>query len=151
MIRAQDLAVLLLCAVCGALFWLRNSDARSNLNAAPGLEAPSWSDGLLQREPMQKTTGASFLCRGDCSSVSPWPSDSNPSSWLQELGQNRAKAGIGDRPDAPSLVRFDGRWVILWGERSDRLEVVVENQGAGVWPREHFKSLYGSPWWGPLR
>ena len=64
---------------------------------------------------------------------------------------NSSKKGIGDRPDAPALIRYDGRWMILWGERSDRLEVVVENQGAGVWPRKRFKALYGSSWWGPLR
>ena len=149
--RAPDLAALLLCVVCGGLFLLRNSDARTSFDAAPGLEAPRSIDGLLQREPMQKTTGSLFLCRGECASTSPWPSDSDPSSWLQELGQNQAKEGIGDRPDAPSLIRFDGRWIILWGERSDRLEVIVENQGAGVWPRQRFESLYGSPWWGPLR
>ena len=83
--------------------------------------------------------------------MSPWPNSSDPSSWLQELGQSQAKQGIGDRPDAPALIQHEDRWVILWGERSDRLEVVVENQGAGVWPRKRFKSLYGSSWWGPLR
>jgi len=149
--RAPDLAALLLCAVCGALFWLRNSDARTNFNAAPGLEAPRSIDGLLQREPMQKTTGASFLCRGECASLSPWPKGSKPESWLRQLGQSTAKKGVGERPDAPALVRFDKRWVILWGERSDRLEVVVEGLGAGVWPRHRFKALYNSAWWGPLR
>ena len=47
----------------------------------------------------------------------------------------RALNGVGERPDAPALVRHDGQWIILWGERSDRLEVVLEGQGAGVWPR----------------
>ena len=149
--RASDLALFALCLICGVLFGLRNGDARTLFQAEPGLEAPKWHKGLLQRKPMQKTTGASFLCRAECSALTAWPSGSEPDAWLQALGQVNAKKGIGDRPDAPALIRYDGRWVILWGERSDRLEVVIENQGAGVWPRERFKALYGSSWWGPLR
>ncbi len=149
--RPSDFTVLVLCLVCGILFALRNGDVRTNFSAAPGLEAPRLVDGLLQRESMQKTIGSSFLCRTECASVSPWPVESDPRSWLDEIGQAHAKQGIGDRPDAPALIRFEGRWMILWGERSDRLEVVVENQGAGVWPRERYTSLYGLPWWGPLR
>ena len=56
-------------------------------------------------------------------------------AWLRRLGQTGAQRGVGERPDAPALVRHDGQWFILWGERSDRLEVVLEGQGAGVWPR----------------
>ena len=151
MIRARDIALLAICLICGAIFAFRNSDARTLFAAAPGLEAPVWSDGLLQSEAMKKTTGASFLCRGECGSISPWPKGSKPESWLRQLGQSTAKKGVGERPDAPALVRFDKRWVILWGERSDRLEVVVEGLGAGVWPRHRFKALYNSAWWGPLQ
>ena len=149
--RAPDKALLALCLVCGALFGLRNSDAKTLQRASAELDAPASTGGLLQRPSMQGTTGASFLCRGTCTTVSAWPTTPNPGEWLKALGQTKAKGGVGERPDAPALIWFEGRWLILWGERSDRLEVVLEHQGAGVWPRSRFKLLYGSPWWGPLK
>ncbi len=80
-----------------------------------------------------------------------WPSTDDPTNWLKQLGQHGAQPGVGERPDVPALIRSDAGWVILWGERSDRLEVVLERRGAGVWPRQRFDTLYGLPWWGPLR
>ena len=149
--RAPDKALLALCLVCGAVFGLRNSDAKTLHHASSNLGVPAHTDGLLQRPSMQGTTGASFLCREKCTTVSAWPTTENPDGWLESLGQTNAKRGVGARPDAPALIRFEGRWIILWGERSDRLEVVLEHQGAGVWPRDRFDALHGSPWWGPLK
>ena len=149
--RASDKALLALCLVCGAVFGLRNSDAKTLYRASSTLDAPADTNGLLQRPSMQGTTGASFLCREKCTTVPAWPTAVSPDGWLKALGQTKARRGVGERPDAPALIRFGDRWLILWGERSDRLEVILEHQGAGVWPRDRFDALYGSPWWGPLK
>ena len=149
--RALDIGIMALCLVCGVIFILRNAEAKTLFPASSSLEAPTWNEGLLQRPDMEQTTGAAFLCRHDCRSTTDWPTTSDPVQWLRSVNQHLASAGAGDRPDAPSLIRHEGRWIILWGERSDRLEVVVQGQGAGVWPRSRFAQLYGATWWGPLK
>ena len=149
--RALDIGLLVLCLVCGGIFLLRNAEAKTLFPASSSLEAPTWSDGLLQRDEMKRTTGGDFLCRADCSEVRDWPGGADAEAWFQSIGQGKITRGVGDRPDAPALIFHEGRWVVLWGERSDRLEVVVQGRGAGVWPRAKYKELYGSPWWGPLK
>jgi hypothetical protein len=138
--------------LCGAVFGWNHLGAMS-LNAVEGrLEAPLWRSGLLQRPGLERVSGSGFLCRlEDCSATPDWPVSDAPEAWLKALGHDRAKRGRGARPDAPALVRTPEGWVVLWGERSDRLEVVLEGRGAGVWPRSRFRSLYDLPWWGPLR
>ena len=149
--RVDERLLVALCLMCGVVFGVRNVGAAKRHPVPGQLEAPMQVDGLLQRDAMRRTTGASFLCRGACAGVPAWPGESDPGPWLRRLGQTGAQRGVGERPDAPALVRHDGQWIILWGERSDRLEVVLEAQGAGVWPRARFRLLYGSAWWGPLR
>ena len=149
--RALDIGIMTLCLVCGAIFLLRNAEAKTLFPASSSLVAPTWTQGLLQRPEMMQTTGAVFLCPTHCKAANDWPTTSDPTEWLKSVDQGAAKSGAGDRPDAPSLIHHEGRWIILWGERSDRLEVVVQGQGAGVWPRSRFEELYGAAWWGPLK
>ena len=149
--RAAQRALVALCLICGAVFLWHNHGALA-LRPASDLKPPTWQDGLLQSEHLRALDGARFLCRLDsCAPSAPWPSSEDPSSWLEGLGQKGVAVGLGERPDAPALIRSEEGWVILWGERSDRLEVVVQGRGAGVWPRRRFGDLYKLPWWGPLR
>jgi hypothetical protein len=107
---------------------------------------------LFQSDYLSTSDGANFLCRVTSCAASPrWPQGDDPISWLEGLGQKGVPAGRGARPDAPALIHSPQGWIILWGERSDRLEVVIEGRGAGVWPPQRFAGLYGQPWWGPLR
>jgi len=149
--RAAQRLLVALCLICGVIFLLRNHDARA-LHPAADLAPPVWQEGLLQSEHLRSLDGARFLCRRDrCDENAPWPTSNDPSSWLEGLGQKGVGAGLGQRPDAPALIRSENGWIILWGERSDRLEVVVQGRGAGVWPRRRLGGLYELPWWGPLR
>jgi hypothetical protein len=138
--------------LCGALLALRNAGGLAFLPAGSDMAAPVWRDGLLARPAQAAQTGAAFLCRrASCAEVPAWPASDDPSAWLSALGQERAHRQDKRSVRAPSLLRVGPRWVILWTESGDRLEVLIEGRGSGVWPVARFAELRRLPWWGPLR
>lgn len=149
---ARQFFLLGLALLCAALLLLRNHDALRLRDASPELRAPVWKNGLLQRSGLDSLSGSEFLCRGgSCSDAESWPVGENAEKWLTSIAQLGVKRGLGKRPGAPALIYTAEGWMILWAERGDRLEVVLQGRGAGVWPRSAFAGLYGLPWWGPLR
>jgi hypothetical protein len=149
---ARQFFMLGLALLCAALLLLRNHDALHLRDASSELRAPVWKNGLLQRSGLDSLSAAEFLCRRDsCSDLEPWPAGDEPQNWLLSMAQLDVKKGLGERPDAPALIHTAEGWMVLWAERGDRLEVLLQGRGAGVLPRSAFKGLYGLPWWGPLR
>ena len=138
--------------LCAALLGLRNGGGLAYRAAGDALQPPQWREGLLARSEQAAETGARFLCRrGACGGQAAWPEGEDPSGWLAALGQNQAHAQTHRSLRAPALIRLAGRWVILWTESGDRLEVVIEGRGSGVWPVSRFAELRRAPWWGPLQ
>ncbi len=140
------------CLVCGLVVGAKNFAALERREAGPDLPPPQWSDGLLQRPDQRALQGAELLCfERSCGDVSPWPVGDDPSDWLQSLGFSHARQGQRELPQAPALIRHPDGWMLLITEASDRLEVVLEKRGGGLWRPERWASLRGLPWWGPLR
>ena len=76
--RVDERLLVALCLLCGVVFGVRNVGAAKQHPVPGQLEAPMQVDGLLQRDAMRRTTGASFLCRSACAGVPAWPGESDP-------------------------------------------------------------------------
>ena len=137
--------------VSATLFVGWNWAGLSRRDASPRLGAPTASGQLLQRAEQAEVTARDFLCRHPRCDGATWPEGESPEAWLAALGQGQAKRRSRPRPLAPALLRYEGRWWVLWTEASDRLEVLLQGQGSGLLPPGRFADFEGAPWWGPLR
>ena len=141
-----------LCLLCALIFGLRNLAEARDHDLDRRFKAPVLRGDLLQRPGLEGVDGRSFLCRREgCDDQTPWPAGDDPLPWLKALGHQDASPGRGRLPSAPALVRSPEGWLVLWSERPERLEVIVQGRGAGVWPRAKFEAMGGWSWWKGLR
>lgn len=140
------------CLLCGLLLGWQNFAGLNLRDAGSELAAPRWTNGFLQRPDQADDQARDLLCLDRvCADGSPWPEGEDPASWLKSLGYEHAQKGKRSLPQAPALVRHPEGWLLLITEASDRLEVLTERGGSGVWPPGRWTELEGLAWWGLRR